>query len=128
MVHHKPTEATSLLRSLGRVGPAKPVGYLPLYTIRNVAKVEVNEVIASAAARGLASAQFGPEECCIKSGALYVYDREALTRLLRDHTDLLAAAETPLDPDHFVTRIAAVWVEPDHPLYPIIAQAFGDAI
>ena len=105
MAASKPTEAASLFRSLNQVGPAKPVGYLPLNTIKNLVKVEVDQVIASAASRGLASAQFGPEECCIKSGALYIYDRQALTRLLRNHADLLAAAKMPIDPDHFVARI-----------------------
>lgn len=126
MAVSEPTKAASLLRSLNRVGPAKPVGYLPLNTVKDLVNVEV--VMANAAARGLAAAQFGPENCCIRSGALYVYDRQALRRLLRNHADLLAAANMPLDPDHFIARIAAVWLEPSHPVHSIIAQAFGDAI
>lgn len=71
-------ERSFLLRSLSQVGPTKPIGYLPLQTIRLLAKLEPSSVARDAFDRGLESAQFGPAECCIKSGALYVYHREAL--------------------------------------------------
>ena len=66
-----PTEAEQLLRSLSQVGPNKPIGYLPLYTLRDVARIPPERVAADAITRGLAAVQFGPDECCIKSGALY---------------------------------------------------------
>ena len=28
-------------------------------------------------------------------------------------------------PEKFVTQIAAVWLEPSYPVYPIIVKAFG---
>lgn len=120
-------ERSFLLRSLSQVGPAKPIGYLPLQTIRLLAKLEPSSVARDAFDRGLASAQFGPAECCIKSGALYVYHREALARLLRVNTPILTAANMPLEPENFVAFIATNWLEPSHPAYPIIAEAFGDA-
>ena len=125
----EPSEAErrSLLRSLDRVGPDKPIGYLPLYTVRDLAELDPVSVAADATARGLAAAEFCQEECCIKSGALYVYHREALACLLRSHADILAAAGMPADPDRFVAEIAAHWLDPTHPAYSVIAAAFGDS-
>ncbi len=120
-------ERNALLRSLTTIGPSKPVGYLPLYTIEKFARLAPDTVAAAAAARGLATAQFDPSACCIKSGALYAYHRDALATLLQANADAVRAAGLPLDPDHFVARIAAVWFEENHPARPIIAAAFGDS-
>ena len=122
-----PTDAEReiYLRDLSRVGPRKPVGYLPLYTIQDFAHLSQEIVAALATARGLSAAEFSPRECCIKSGALYVYDPRALARLLRAHADVLEANGFPLDPDRFVAHIATTWFQIDHPAYAVIAQAFG---
>ena len=80
-IQHQPSEAEWLLRSLSKVGPNKPVGYLPLYTLTDVAQLAPESIAADAIARGLAAVRFGPEECCIQSGALYIYDRVALSTL-----------------------------------------------
>jgi hypothetical protein len=119
-------ERRTLLRSLTEVGPSKPVGYLPLHTIRGFLKRTPEAVAAVAAARGLATAQFGPKACCIKSGALYVYHSEALANLLQTRAGAISAAGLPLDPDRFVAHIAAIWYEESHPAHPIIASLFGD--
>ena len=119
-------ERNALLRSLTEVGPSKPVGYLPLITIETIAQLDPETVAAEARARGLATEQFGPSVCCIKSGALYVYHREALAALLRANAEAVHAAGLPLDPGNFVARIASVWFEQDHPARPIIAIAFGE--
>jgi hypothetical protein len=118
-------EQQVLLRSLIEVGSSKPVGYLPLYTIQKLLHLTSEAVAAAAVARGLATAQFGPATCCIKSGALYVYHREELAALLQQRADAVCAAGLPLNPDNFVAHIAAVWFEQEHPAYPIIAAAFG---
>jgi hypothetical protein len=119
-------EEQALLRSLMDVGSCKPVGYLPLYTIQKFLNRTPEAVAAAAAARGLATVQFAPTACCIKSGALFVYHREALAALLQARANSVRDAGLPLDPDIFVTHIAAVWFDQDHPAYPIIAAAFGD--
>lgn len=117
-----------LLHSLTEVGPTKPVGYLPLDTIRNFVQQSPEAVAASANARGLMAVQFGPDTCCIKSGALYVYDRESLARLLQVQAREVLIAGLPDDPDRFVARIAAVWYAEGHPACQIIASAFGEPV
>src|SRR5262245_61627149 len=125
----KPTEdeRQTLLRSLTDVGTSKPVGYLPLHTIKDFVRLSPEAVAGAATARGLATAQFGPDTCCIKSGALYVYHRDALAKLLGARADVISAAGLPLDPDRFVAHVATVWFAADHPVRPIIAAAFGDS-
>jgi hypothetical protein len=104
-------EVEQLLLSLSGVGPKKPIGYLPLYTLRDIARLKPELVAADAVALGLAAAQFDPDECCIKSGALYVYDRLALSAILRGWASTLEAEQIPSDPDRFVAYVAANWLE-----------------
>ena len=82
-------EAERLLIDLRQIGPNKTIGYLPFYTIRKFLQLSPEVIAADAAARGLASQLFGPAKCCIKSGALYVYDRKGLAQLLVTHADIL---------------------------------------
>lgn len=119
------TERDRLLLSLSQVGPSKAIGYLPLYTIRDFVQLSPDSIAASASARGLETRQFKPEACCIKSGALYVYDRKALDQILKAHAEVLEANELPILPDLFVAHIAAVWFDPNHPACAVIARAFG---
>ncbi|HZR73731.1 hypothetical protein [Bradyrhizobium sp.] len=121
-------EGDRSLRSLAEVGPAKPVGYLPLDTIRNFTTLSVEAVANEARARGLAAAQFDSDACCIKSGALYVYDREALAKVLKAQAGAVAIAGLPNEPDRFVAQIASVWYPEDDPAYRVIAAAFGEAV
>jgi hypothetical protein len=118
----------TLLRSLTEVGSTKPVGYLPLQTIKDFVKLSPGTIAADATKRGLVAAQYGPDTCCIKSGALYVYDREALASLLQAQADAVSVAGLPHDPDRFVAHIAAVWYAEEHPAHRIIANAFGDLV
>jgi hypothetical protein len=108
-----------------QVGPPKPVGYVPLYAVKELLLRDPEDIASEAVALGLTATQFGPDKCCIKSGALYVYHREALAELLQARADVLAANGLPTDPNHFVALIASVWFERDHPVYPIVVAAFG---
>jgi hypothetical protein len=119
------TDRRRLLLELMRVGPSKPVAYLPLYTLKGLLLRDPEDVEREAVASGLAAAQFGPDRCCIKSGALYVYHREALAELLQVSADVLAANGLPTDADYFIALIASIWFEQDHPVYPIVVAAFG---
>src|SRR5215475_15344561 len=98
-------ERNSILSSLTQVGPTKPVGYLPLYTIRDVLQMDPYALVQDARVNGLSATMFGPDQCCIKSGALYVFDRQSLERLLRSSKLIVSASRWPLDPDQFVARI-----------------------
>lgn len=122
-----PTEAERehYLRDLSGVGSSKPIGYLPLYTIRDFAHLSPEIVAARATANGLTAVEFSPKRCCIKSGALYVYDPQTLAQLLLAQADVLKANDFPLDPDRFVAHIAKTWFPQHYPAQSVIAQAFG---
>ncbi|MDP9813940.1 hypothetical protein J2W42_006817 [Rhizobium tibeticum] len=123
-----PDEETqnALLRDLTSVGPLKIVGYLPIYTIRQFLGTSPKALATAAAARGLATALFTTRTTRIKSGALYVYDRNALERLLSNEADAVQVAGLPLDADAFVAHIANVFYEAEHPAHRLIAAAFGE--
>jgi hypothetical protein len=61
-----------------------------------------------------------------KSGALYLYDQQAVEHLTQSSGSILSASGWPLDADQFVARIAREWIDPAHPLAPVIRQAFGE--
>jgi len=115
-----------ILSSLTEVGPAKPIAYLALYTIRDVLRMDPHALAQDAKAKGLCAARFGPRRCCVKSGALYVFDRRALERLLESPRSILAARDWPVDPDQFVARIAREWLDQTDPVVSVIRRAFGE--
>jgi hypothetical protein len=113
-------------QSLGVVGPKKAVGYLPLYTISEVLGAELDDLVGEAESQGLSTIVLGPDRCCIKSGALYVYHRAALEKLLRQAADVVQNSGLSSNPEQFVEQIAATWFEPEEPIYPVIKAAFSD--
>ena len=115
-----------MLCDLTRVGPTKALGYLPLQTISRFLGLDVEAVIADAQSRGLAVLMLGPEECCIKSGALYVYDPIALDVVLRTSVLTLVLAGFPTPSEAFIRAIAYEWLDLDHPVMPVIKAAFAD--
>ena len=123
-----PENLVYVLESLSLVGPSKAVGYLPIRTVTHVLGLKVEGVIADAEARGLEAITFGPRHCCIKSGALYVFDQEALERILRGSSATLQEVGAPLDPQKFVRFIARNWFASDSPIMPIIRTAFADDV
>lgn len=115
-----------ILRNLTGVGPAKPIGYLPLYTIGDVLGADPARLAAQARTRGLSAIVLAADHCCIKSGALYVYDRAALRRLLRDSASHVQRSGLSGQPDRFIKQIALRWFKPDDPIFPVIRAAFGE--
>ncbi|WP_186419187.1 hypothetical protein [Bosea sp. CS1GBMeth4] len=123
-----PDIPSSVLESLTLVGSTKAIGYLPLQTVTQVLQLNVEDAIAHAAACGLNALSIGPQECCINSGALYVFDAAALEAILRNGVATLEQVNAPTDPTMFVRFIARYWFPADHPIMPIIRTAFADNI
>jgi hypothetical protein len=119
-------QRSAIQSSLTRVGPAKPIGYLPLDTIRDVLQTDPHALAHEAEANGLSAALLGPDQCCIRSGALYVFHRQSLEALLQSSSSILSASRWPLDPDRFVARIACEWIDPAHPVAAVIRRTFGE--
>jgi hypothetical protein len=107
-------------RSLTVVGPNKAFGYLPLYTIIDILGVDPEDLIAEAHMQGLSTIVLGPEQCCIKSGALYVYDSATLEQLLQMSADLMRTNVLSIEPELFVKQIAATRFEPTEQVYSVL--------
>ncbi len=78
MVIESEQKRQAIFGSFSAVETAKPLGYLPLATLDQHLEMEVGGIAASLEKRGLKTKIFQADECCIKSGALYVYDPSAL--------------------------------------------------
>jgi hypothetical protein len=74
------------------VGPDKPLGYLPLSTVRGAGRNALELMLELGERQGRAAVILpeGPR-CRIGSGALYACDLTALGALLDAHADLLRA-------------------------------------
>jgi hypothetical protein len=121
-------EQANILRNLIEVGSTKSIGYLPLCTIRDFLGKDVRILAKEAINRGMSAIIVGPNECCIKSGALYVYNDSMLSNVLTSNLPLLRAAGCPMTPARFVRHIAATWFDANERIIPVIKSAFGDAL
>ncbi|POR54379.1 hypothetical protein [Bosea psychrotolerans] len=119
-------ERADILESLALVGPAKPVGYLPLPTVMKALRLTIPAVEQEYANGSRQVRVLGPEDCCIKGGAVYVFDQPALASLLSASSRLLTDLGWPTDSEAFIRRIAVEWLTDDHPLIGLVRQAFGD--
>lgn len=119
--------STNMLEVHVRVGPEKPVSYLPIYTIEKVLGLRVEEYISLIECNGGRSSMFTSQICCIKSGAVYAYSYEDLKAILEYNRDALIRHGWPVSCGRFIERIAYAWLENDNPIMPIIKSAFGES-
>lgn len=126
MIDLSDDERAQILRSLSGVGISKSVGYLPLNTVTSILGIDVEVLTREYQDKGLSVRIFSPDTCCIKSGALYVYESSDLRIILDEDRRLLTANGWDNDPDQFVNQVARFWVEKTNPVYPVIQRAFGD--
>lgn len=114
------------MADLERVGSRKPLGYLPRNTITELCGRSLAEVKAWASRAGLYCLDLGPDECFIGSGALYVWDDDALLGLLAANADLLIRTGWPTYSVEFIGKVARE--DASHPaLEELIGRAFGDS-
>lgn len=108
------------------LGLHKAVSYLPVKTLETVLGVTVNEYCEMIERAGSKAATFSSSESCVKSGAVFAYDRIGLQTILKDHEDLLAALNWPTSSDDFIRKIATTWYDEDDPVMPVIRAVFGE--
>ena len=117
-------EALVFLDDLKRVGPDKPVGYLPLRTLIEVCRVNPLTMKQELEERGLKVLILRERDIGTRSGALYAYDEAALQELLHNNKDILNRAGWPSDPELFVRKLKIIQ-QPGTDIYSLIARAFG---
>jgi hypothetical protein len=104
-----------------RVGPRKPVGYMPLKELD-----DLDGVRKDLESRGLSVVVMDDRECNIESGAMVAYDRDALGSLLKSHRSILAKSQWPDDPDSFIRHHMIHNAPFRTKLYDLVADAYGD--
>ena len=112
------------LEKFYRVGPDKPVSYLPVQTLQEIGAANINELRQEFESKGLAVRLLSDKESGVGSGALYVYDKNALGLLLEKNSGILERESWPTDPDTFIDHLVYTARDPD--LYRVIEDAFGD--
>jgi len=115
-----------LLADLYGVGPEKPLGYLPLTTLKRCASVEHTH--HELERKGLFVRVFDQRESNVAGGALYCADLTALQDLLYKNAHTLHRYEWPSQARAFINAVACVGIRqekaPD--LYRLIGLAFAD--
>jgi hypothetical protein len=106
-----------ILDDLRNVGPNKPIGYLPISTIKNQG-VDIDQLVSELGIKNL--------ETVIVKDFLYVFHRESLTQLLAVNQNILIENNWPVDVEGFIENITHIRAESGTPLFKLIAHAFAD--
>jgi hypothetical protein len=120
-------DAKRLLDNQLKIGPKKPVSYLPIKTVEKVIGITVQDYMSLIERSGNEGIVFDAEDCCINSGAVYAFSCHYLSKILKDNQTILSKHGWPATPVDFIRRIAAEWVDEESPIMPVIRKAFGDA-
>lgn len=120
-------EKEKLLDDLRRVGPAKPLGYLPIDTLVHICDVKLEEIEKELKQKGLKTIISSAKECGVtESGALYCYDEEALRQFLEKNREILESEGWPIDPELFVRYSIQFHANGKTDLFDVIADAYDD--
>ena len=119
-------DSAEILSAHIRVGPSKPVSYLPISTIERVLGMRVDDYTSLIAQGGASWRVLSESETYIKSGAVFAYSDVDLAAVLERHIDLLLEHNWPCGCPAFIRMIAAEWLDDESPLRRVIAAAFGD--
>ena len=115
------------LVQIRELGPNKPMGYLPVESLKHYYEVDVAAEIERAHTNGYRTILFPATETLMGSeGALFVWHEEALQQLLARNRKFLEELGWSTNTESFVRHVAREWVPENTPLYNLIADAFGD--
>lgn len=106
---------------LKRVGPGKPLGYLPLGEVG-----DQDEARRMLEGRGLKVLVLNQMESGVYGGAMVAYDRAALAHLLKSRSQVLRRSKWPTEPDEFVMHHMRHHAPFKTELFDLIADAYDD--
>jgi hypothetical protein len=123
--HYNKESQSGSLSDIQSVGFTKPVGYLPLSTIREDGG-SVKVLSAEAKRKGFIVRLFRKNEVPIVSGALFVADPVTLTKLLEKNKNTIKAFGWSSNPHTFLEEIATRQAPRKTKLFDVVADAFAD--
>lgn len=115
----------NLLDDLRRVGPGKPLGYLPLSTLMEKCHIDPKAMREELENKGLKVMILTGGETGVGSGALFAYDEESLKKFLEEKAAILKKAGWPTNPESFIRHLR-ISADKKTDLFDLIADAFGD--
>ncbi|MBI2472946.1 hypothetical protein HYV70_00110 [Candidatus Uhrbacteria bacterium] len=127
---YEPVEYTKemidgLLDDLRKVGPEKPLGYLPIRTLNEFGIRP--EMLQEQLDRldGVKTLMLSEEESRKAGGALYAYHESSLKKFLEENRQILIEIQWPTDPEEFIRSLKNT-VPEKTALFDLIADAFCD--
>lgn len=124
------SEIKNMLDDLYNVGNSKMLGYLPLRTLTDICKKNLDELKQELNDKGLYVKIFLPDECDIFSGAMYVADLNQLQNFLSSHDQkkILDSEKWPHEAKLFVNKVATVNAKNETDLSLLIAMTFNNPL
>lgn len=111
---------------LDRVGTKKPLGYLPLCTIRKFNHQDPYALLFLARLKGLYAQIWTQRQCHVYSGALVISDLVALRTMLEKNENILRDAHWPTSPVLFIWETFQSTAPQKSPLFDLIADTYAD--
>jgi hypothetical protein len=102
------------LKDLNSVSETKPVGYLPLPTIRRFVTRDLGHLQAFYDQRGLSCKIFSAEESPIRGGAFVVFHEQAVQGVIDRQILLIQRLDWPTDSSGLIDLISTTWFDDEH--------------
>ena len=121
-------EKKASLTEMRRIGPEKPMGFLPTLTLEILYEVDPEALKKELEGKGLKTLIINPDPQRPHTigGALYAYDEQALGLLLEENKAILEEAGWPTETEAFVRQVESVTAPSGTKLFDLIADAFDD--
>lgn len=114
------------------LGAHKSVSYLPLKALR-LNGIPLDDYVDVAERRQLGiilidgkDSWLGSSEGWDGGGVVYTFCRSELDKLMERHRSVLTDNHWPVDSEAFICKLATAFLEADHPVMPVVRDAFGD--
>lgn len=121
----KPENIRNTLTDITLVGPEKPLGYLSFSFIANFGE-RPQQLITESETKGLNHRVIEVGSGETADQLLYVYDKEALQKLLDNRREVLEKVDWPIDADEFVEHVSKNNAPQETDLFDVVADAFAD--
>ncbi|OGI41591.1 MAG: hypothetical protein A2593_04915 [Candidatus Moranbacteria bacterium RIFOXYD1_FULL_44_9] len=113
------------LANIRNLGPQKPMGYLPIDTLKSYYRSSPEKEIELAKQNGYKYliAEYAPIGF---QGALYIFDEKSLQDVLDANKEILLKYDWPTNADSFVSQVSQGWFLDNAEILALIQKAFGD--
>ena len=121
-----PDRRRRAMKDLDDVGPDKPVGYLPGYTLKVLIREDLRLLKRRYRAKGMKVMIRSGIRTTSRDRRVYVYDPVSVARVIDLYRPLLVKHSWPVKSDRLVAMLARYQLDCGHPLMPMIKQLFAD--